>query len=151
MLASSNLAGAVCGRSLRGKVSGFHPEVGISSIPVHFMKEEQIKQTYQEILAYYGPSPYKKNVLPKLVVYNDPGCECYGWCEWDAIGVNVYNCTTPELIVGTLIHEVWHLHQSPTWYTRYFQYYTVEDHPYELECNAVAERDLHLFIGAWSH
>jgi hypothetical protein len=111
------------------------------------MVTEEITQVYERILDHYGPSPYKNNVRPELVVYTaDDGC--YGWCSWDEIGLNILYCTTPELIISTLVHEVWHLHQSPTWYTRYSNLYGERSdcHPYEIEANEVAARDWRLFL-----
>jgi thymidine kinase len=111
------------------------------------MSEEQIENLYNKILLYYGPSPYKKGVSPKLVIYNDKDCDCYGWCEWDRIGINMAHCKTTVDIVGTLIHEIWHLHQSPTWYTRHYENYDEYTHPYEIECDNVVKKDMHIFLG----
>jgi hypothetical protein len=103
-----------------------------------------IYPTYERILDHYGPSRFRSDARPDLELHYDPDDACYGWCEWDTIGVNLALCTTPALIVSTLIHEVWHLHQSPSWYTRYCR--MGGEHPYEAECDRVAERDLHLFL-----
>jgi hypothetical protein len=103
-----------------------------------------IQSTYERILEHYGPSRFRPDARPALEIYHDPRCDCYGWCEWERIGINLAACTTPEDVVGTLIHEVWHLHQSPSWHTRYAR--GRGPHPYEVECDRVAERDLHLFM-----
>ena len=81
---------------------------------------------YDRITTHYGVPAWHDGDVPELVCFYDPE-DCYGYWDEGRIWINFGCCETWEDVVGTMIHEWVHAWQ-------------------ELEADAVAKRDLHLFM-----
>jgi len=92
---------------------------------------------YQRITRHYGAGPYYL-ATPELVIFHDPA-DGFGYWEPDLVWLNFAACESWHDVVSTLIHEFWHHHQGPE---------RTDTEAYESEANAVAARDVGLFLEA---
>ena len=112
-------------------------------------RQRQLRTIFWEIVEHYGESKYQ-DWTPDINIYHDD-TKLGLMGEWSAFdegadcSVNLAPCRTMREAVKYMIHEYTHHLQSPTWYTRYDNMYGYWDNPYEIEAQAVADRDVHIF------
>lgn len=109
---------------------------------------KQLNSIFDNIVNHYGFSRYS-NDLPDLIIIHDDKDGSMGTFEDESeeIVLNLFNCRTVKDAVGTMIHEYCHYLQPRNgWYDRYARKYKYSEHPYEIQANEMADRDLHLFI-----
>lgn len=105
----------------------------------------KLQEVFEEIRDHYGPSKYIEDPA-ELSIYYDPSYPRMGEQCDEEISINMAKCPTMNHAIQVLIHEYTHYLQSPSWYTRYCDSYTYDNHPYEIQANEVAKRDVGLFI-----
>jgi hypothetical protein len=89
--------------------------------------------------------------VPDVIFYHDdnhPGIMTMGEFEegLEEITINLAACWSVKVATSTMIHEYVHYLQCPSWYTRYSEEYKYDDHPYEIQANDIAERDVSMFV-----
>ena len=103
-----------------------------------------IKDIFNWCLTEYGISEYQ-GWEPHLIIDNTKDYPSNGEFYSDDNDIYIYPKSGGMDIQRTIfvmIHEFKHYHQSPTWLTRYITMYNNNPEcPYEIEADALAERD----------
>ena len=114
-----------------------------------YKRRKQVVGIFDQMIVHYGISKHTTE-YPELIIIHDNNVDYMGSFEdeTEEIVLNLAKCRTLKDAVSTMIHEYCHYMQPRKggWYNRYFKTYKYEDHPYEVAADAMAVRDLHLFM-----
>jgi len=108
-----------------------------------YKKWKRAHKVFRKVVKHYGPSSYFPD--PQLILLHEPRFKKIRFGTWDQpnlqkppeVCINFARCKTWDQVVGTIVHEVWHNHQSPNW---------VGEKGYEKEARWVVKTDAHLFL-----
>ena len=105
------------------------------------INREIVEKAYWLCVNHYGYSKWQEDVPYLVANYrrsNNWGC----FEPWtNIIRIYLSNLDNVVDLSHTVIHEYAHYLQRPTWITRYLSIYKYEDNPYEIQADAIADRD----------